>query len=290
MNIFTLENPRLRARIADSGACLLSLEDADRGGHLLRPWAENPAWHPGESAMFPMLPFANRIAGNRFTVGDRRCSLPPQPFGDPFYLHGNGWLTRWQVVKQTAHALTLGCAPEELAGYRYAAQIAWTLADNRFETTLTLTHLGEESMPYGAGLHPFFLLTPEDRVQFSATGMWSEEENHLPGAWREAIPADRDFSRPRAAPGVWINNCYSGWSGAAAISNRFRRIEIKSDTPWLMVYQNGKDDFICLEPQTHPVNAHHLPGRPGLRMLRKGESLALKMTLRVADPRPEAGD
>ena len=54
---------------------------------------------------------------------------------------------------------------------------------------------------------------------------------------------------------------------------------MRSTAPLLMVYQNDKADFICLEPQTHQVNAHNLPGRPGLRMLSEGESLLLTMEI-----------
>lgn len=28
--------------------------------------------------------------------------------------------------------------------------------------------------------------------------------------------------------------------------------------------------FFCFEPVSHPINAHHLPGRPGLRLLNRG--------------------
>ncbi len=37
--------------------------------------------------------------------------------------------------------------------------------------------------------------------------------------------------------------------------------------------------FVCLEPQSHAVNAHHLAGHPGLRLLGRGDRMSLGMTL-----------
>jgi aldose 1-epimerase len=35
--------------------------------------------------------------------------------------------------------------------------------------------------------------------------------------------------------------------------------------------------FFCIEPVSHPVNAHHLPGRPGLRLLEQGQSQSAEL-------------
>lgn len=37
--------------------------------------------------------------------------------------------------------------------------------------------------------------------------------------------------------------------------------------------------FVCLEPQSHAANAHHLAGHPGLRLLGRGDRMSLGMTL-----------
>lgn len=37
--------------------------------------------------------------------------------------------------------------------------------------------------------------------------------------------------------------------------------------------------FFCFEPVSHPVNAHHLPGRPGLHLLHPGQTCQLTVTL-----------
>lgn len=38
-------------------------------------------------------------------------------------------------------------------------------------------------------------------------------------------------------------------------------------------------NFFCFEPATHPVNAHHLPTRPGLQLLAHRQSCQLHLRL-----------
>ena len=48
----------------------------------------------------------------------------------------------------------------------------------------------------------------------------------------------------------------------------------------LLLYRPPDQAFFCLEPVTHPIDAFHLPDRPGLRVLRTGESLAMQVQWR----------
>lgn len=281
MRTFTIENPCLRARITDNGACLLSLEEVRHACHVLRPWNENNVWHPGEAALFPMLPFANRIANNTFSIKDHEYTLPDSPYNDPYYLHGNGWLLKWDVQHLSEDSITLRTYSDQLCSFEYVAEIKYILINDCIHAEVTVVHLGNDPMPYGLGFHPYFLTSPEDTIQFSSNGYWSEGHDHLADRWHETIPAQLDFSSPSSPSGLWINNCYSGWNGVARITNRQRSIVMRSNTPWLMVYQHYRNGFTCLEPQSHQVNAHNMPARPGLRMLRTGDKINLKMTIQV---------
>ena len=46
-----------------------------------------------------------------------------------------------------------------------------------------------------------------------------------------------------------------------------------------ILYSPGRAaPFFCLEPVSHPVDAFHLPGAPGLRVLQPGERFAVACT------------
>ncbi|CAN5706558.1 hypothetical protein BH11PSE6_BH11PSE6_00450 [soil metagenome] len=69
-----------------------------QGTDILRPTADSTT-DPLQSACFPLVPYANRIAGGRFSFGGRDIRLPLN-FGDhPNTLHGFGWQRPWDVVE-----------------------------------------------------------------------------------------------------------------------------------------------------------------------------------------------
>jgi galactose mutarotase-like enzyme len=49
---------------------------------------------------------------------------------------------------------------------------------------------------------------------------------------------------------------------------------------YFLLYRPPDQAFFCLEPVTHPIDCFHLPDRPGLRVLRTGESLAMQVQWR----------
>lgn len=54
-----------------------------------------------------------------------------------------------------------------------------------------------------------------------------------------------------------------------------------SQAQWLILFRMCGQSFLCLEPQSHPVNAHRMPGQPGLVLLQQGEETSLSMTIAV---------
>jgi len=253
------------------------LTDRRSGDEILRPTPVATA--NGDCALFPMLPLANRVAGNAFNWQGKVCRLPASQADERFFLHGDGWLLPWRQLEKTANYVTLVLESRVEGLYHYRALLTYGLWDNVFSAMLQLTHLAETPYPYGLGFHPFFARQQDTRIQFDCEGYWPERQHHLPGKWQSTLPAELDFQTAQIPQG-WINNAFSGWSGQAQLwmPATGRRITLLSHTPYLMVYQpESHADFICLEPQTHPVNAHNHPQLPGLRVLGPGESVTLEM-------------
>lgn len=272
-NTLVLQNAHLRLSVDPQGGGLRELVSLTHIAPVL--------WDKGESALFPMLPLANRVAGNRFSFHGREIALPRSPVDDEFFLHGNGWLERWCVesVSDTECLLTLRSLHP--CGFDYLAGLRYRLCENVLRAELTLTHLGQNPMLYGLGFHPWFVFEEESRVQFSASGYWPEGEQHLPLAWQGEIPPAIDFSEAKHGEDGWLNVGYSGWNGAAKIESDVMTVTLSSQTPWLMLFRMSGESFLCLEPQSHPVNAHNQAGQPGLVALCRGDSTRLAMEIAV---------
>jgi galactose mutarotase-like enzyme len=95
------------------------------------------------------------------------------------------------------------------------------------------------------------------------------------------LPGYADFSHAQYGEDRWLNVGYSGWSGRARVSSDVMDITILSQTPWLMLFRMQGEPFLCLEPQSHPVNAHNMDGQPGLRVLGAGDTLNFSLKIDV---------
>ena len=276
MELLLLENAHLRMRVNPQGGGLQDLFSLSCGKAVL--------WDGGDSALFPMLPLANRVAGNRFSFKTRDIVLPQSPVDERFFLHGDGWQSRWEVASFTSTECLLTLRSQHRCGFNYRAELRYHLIGNVMRAELKLTHLGQEPMLYGLGFHPWFCFDAHSRLKFSACGYWPEGEHHLPLVWQGDIPREDDFSTPQHSGDRWLNVCYSGWNGVATIESDVMNVTISAQTPWLMLFRMSGKSFLCLEPQSHPVNAHHLAGQPGLVALGKGESSHFTLDITVESP------
>ncbi len=278
METLALENAHLRMRISPQGAAVLSLDSLKYQQPVLRA-GDGKA--PGDCGLFPMLPLANRVEGNRFLLHGREIQLPESPVDKQFFLHGDGWLTLWEVAEHGDESCVLRLRKRHACGFDYQAEVVYQLSENALHVSLAVEHKGDEPMLYGGGVHPFFHFTPQSRARFSASGFWPEGESHLPEAWSDILPAEADFRTATYGTDGWLNSGYSGWSGRAVIEHEAMSVTLLAQTNWLMLFRMAGEPFLCLEPQSHPVNAHNLPGQPGLMLLSQGETWRFSTSILV---------
>ena len=140
-------------------------------------------------------------------------------------------------------------------------------------------------MPYGLGLHPYFPRTAATRLAFAAGGVWESAPDRIPTRLVEPVPAALEFRRGRALPGdTVVDHCYVGWGGLARIEwpEHGLALALRARTRYLHVFCPPDLPFLCVEPVTHPVDAFHLEGRPGLAVLEAGRTLELSVALEVS--------
>ncbi|MBV8041727.1 aldose 1-epimerase [Pluralibacter sp.] len=287
MTLFTLTKGALR------------LEVSDRGGVIEGFWRqETPLLRSGkkngvatDSSCFPLVPFGNRVSGNRFAWQGKEYHFVPNVTWDEHYLHGDGWLGEWCCESQTDDTLRLEYR-QRTGVYRYRVAQVFQLATDRLTMTLSVVNEGAEALPFGLGWHPFFPLAPQTTVQAKANGYWLEREQWLAGAFSEQLPGELDFNLPSPLPRHWLNNGFSGWDGVAQISQPQAGYQLFMETEpsapcYFMfvsdpVFNPGYAfDFFCLEPMSHAPDDHHRPHGGDLVELTPGESMSLRMVLRV---------
>lgn len=286
MSVLSITCGSLSAKLSTKGGCLLRFDLNDVP--LLRPARDDAS--VVDSACYPMVPFGNRIRGNRFTFCEQQFELTPNTTWDPHYVHGEGWQSDWTLASASEQRVVLKHNyPGTSLPYVYEAEQEFVISDRGLQLSLSVTNHGQKCMPFGIGWHPYFPLTRETLLQTVTEQMWSEDEGWLPGV-PGPVPEDLNFTHPCPIPKRWVNNGFSGWSGRACITWPELRVALDVtvspvfNTMFLFVSDTSFDpsyrrDYFALEPMSHLANGHNMPDLGGLTILSPGESLSGSMVL-----------
>ena len=251
---------------------------------VLRPWSGNERDGPFALACNLLVPFSNRISQGGFSFEGRPHSVAPNLAGEPYPIHGDGFQRIWAVGPVNDDRAELHLTDGGIGPFRYAARVSYHLQPRKLDIRLAVTNLAETALPFGLGLHPWFPRCTETRLRFTARGFWPETADHLPatlmpvalsdgGPWSEWAPLPPDL----------INSGFSGWDGVAHIDQGSAGVPVHLTARGLgtaLLYSpSSAAGFFCFEPVSHPVDAHNLPGQPGLVRLALGETMTASMTL-----------
>jgi aldose 1-epimerase len=239
-----------------------------------------------DAASFPLVPFANRIRGGRFTFRGREIRLAPNMAGDPSPLHGQGWLNAW-IVERSDERRAVSSFRHEAGEWPwdYEARQEYELDEHGILIRLTCRNLSPEPMPCGLGQHPYFNCDSATRLDTSVTHAWTIDEQVLPV---EKVPAEGRFDlRNRQICGQDLDHGFGGWPGIATIYDvnlTSGQIEIRSpDARFFQVYSPPQGGFFAAEPVGHANAALNEPEESwselGIRILETGEAMSFEMRI-----------
>jgi aldose 1-epimerase len=279
------------------------------GGVAAWQWLEGAAggpvdlWRPWDGASddrytfasFAMLPWSNRISGGGFEHDGRLHAVRRNRIGEPYPIHGDGWLQPWRLAEVDASRAVLRLNAYRFQGnpYVYDAEQTFCLVEGGLDQRLRVTHRGDAPLPYGLGLHPWFPRTPHTRLTANVSGVWLGRDDRLPTQHTTQVPPDWDLRPGASMHGTLVDNAYTGWDGLARIEWPEHALALQMqtlplDTPsgplapaYCLLYRPETGDAFCFEPVTHPIDAFHLDGRPGLLTLAPGQTLELSVHWRV---------
>lgn len=260
---------------------------------LWRPW-DGKSDDLYRTASFAMVPWSNRISGGGFTHAGQFHAMRPNRTGEPYPIHGDGWLQAWQLSQPAADTLVMTLVSHGFGGnpYDYEAVQTFRLVNGGLDQQLRVRHLGATPLPYGLGVHPWFPRTAQTRITAPVQGLWLCGDDPLPLAHTTDFPAGWDLNKGAPANGPLIDNGYTGWGGKARIAWPELGLQVTAGMPdferdggaaqhFCLVYRPPQGPAFCFEPITQPIDAFHLPGRPGLRVLGRGEAFSLTVQWRI---------
>lgn len=236
---------------------------------------------------FPLLPFANRIGGARFTWRGRDYALA-RNFGDsPHAIHGLGWQSAWAVTHVAPNAATLALHHDATGTsarnwpFAFEAVQEFTLDRDGLAVTLRLINRCATQAPAGLGWHPYFPRDPAPTLRFRADGVWRNDAAMLP-VTHGPVPAEWDHTEGRPAGAAVLDNCFTGWDGVATIDGPGFSLGIQADATLrhLQVYTPPGERFFCVEPVSHMPDALNRPDQ-SMHVLAPGETLTAGVRFRL---------
>jgi aldose 1-epimerase len=256
------------------------------------------AWDQGSLDMyslasFAMVPWSNRISGGGFEQDGRFHAMRPNRLGEPYPIHGDGWLQSWTLAQPRDDTLVMTLESNCFDGnpHRYFAEQTFRLIEGGLNQTVRVRHLGDTPLLYGLGVHPWFSRTQQTGIHAVVDGVWLSGSDPLPTEHTHTFPATWNLNKGAPANGSLIDNGFTGWNGKARIEWPERNLQLTLAMPnferdggaaahWCLVYRPPRGPAFCFEPITHPIDSFHLAGRPGLRPLSNGDVLSLDMEWR----------
>lgn len=282
--ILTLESDTQRVQLAPEMGGSVTAWDWKAGDQFLplfRPW-DGASGDRYTLACFPLVPWSNRITGGGFEFEGTFHQIHANRTEEHYPIHGTGWLQPWQVAKRDSGWVKLALESRGFDGtpYHYRSTETFLLLPDGLQVDLTVTNLGRTTLPFGLGLHPYFVRNKDTRLKFKSEGVWIPGEDLIPTEHATSFPPSWDYNNYAPLEGPMIDACYTGWNGKAVVDYPDRRLSVTMVMPdcngYTLFYRPSDRDFFCIEPITHPIDAFHMPEQPGLACLTHGDSFALR--------------
>ena len=272
-----------------AGALRLALRP-DLGGSVAGLWhGDTPLLRSTEpaklgsahaAAMFPLLPYSNRLGYRRFRWRGQDYTTRANVDDSPHSLHGIGWQRPWRLVSSSVLevVLELTHAADEDWPFAFTARQYFGLGADAFTARLQLTNDADREQPAGLGFHPYFVKRLRSRLHVELSDRWDADATLLPTRRVAQHGIDSDLSH------LDFDNCFEGWRGPARIRDERFSLQLSSPLPYLVVYTPADRDYFCVEPVSHVSNAVHMadPLAHGLVALAPGATLEASMTLSVS--------
>lgn len=287
MKIIQLQDQYTKLNIApELGGAITRWQRLQDGFDLLRPLMLDHVTSnvtARQSAAFALIPWSNRISNGGTNTPDGWFELPANTPDSSFAMHGSTWQATWQVLEHDQNYALLICESHAPVHIQVEQQIR--LHEGCLTFDFKLTHLDEKPFLHGYGWHPFFYRNAHTRLTTQTSQMWHRDAQGL-SSHEIDLPNDLNFHHSKVLPDRLVDHAFSGWQGQCKIQqpDLGYELELRScDTDFLIMYLPQQQSFFCLEPVSHPINAHHLPQQPGLKYLRQYEQLIWQVNLKYYD-------
>ncbi|MFC5600804.1 aldose epimerase family protein [Deinococcus cellulosilyticus] len=276
MDLHTIENGQLRLQVHERlGASIAALQYRIGG-----------TWHPimrevSDDALkgnissplssYSLVPFSNRIPEGKFTFKGKQHQLMTNT-KEHTTIHGDVRNRPHRLQEATLTRLVFGFDSREhtdLEAFNYpfplTLKTTFELTGNTLIQTLEITNVGDEEMPIGFGIHPYFVRSfagsGDAVLQFEVDGVYRTDSTNIPKEGKQPLPADLDFSGGAALGDRKFDTVFGGFAGNLKVSypGTPYNLTLQADPVFQhLILFTAPDGTMALEPVTNCTNAFNL--------------------------------
>lgn len=214
------------------------------------------------NSFFSLIPFSGRIANALLKFKSKTYNLKKNFKGESSALHGDGWQNSWVVKNLEKNCVIMKLIVKNKNWpFKYSGYQIIKINNNELKISLEIKNLDIESMPCGLGFHPWFDMTANASLQMNAKKFWIVGKDNLFKKISN-LSKNIDFSRGKKLINTNLANGFSEWNGFAKIvwpeKKLSLNIESSKNLKHLIIYTPNKENFFCIEPVSHSVDAFNL--------------------------------
>ncbi|UCF97527.1 MAG: aldose 1-epimerase [Spirochaetaceae bacterium] len=251
-----------------------------------------------------LYPTPNRVRDGVFRWRGR--SYRQTKAGSLIVEHGLVHSERWERSEPIAEAESAalqtwiefreGAPVFEAFPFPHRLTLEFRLSPRGVAVTYTIENRGNEEIPFGFGLHPYFVKLSGDELTFvtiPADSVMDATPELLPtGKLIDVKGTIYDLHTPTAIGVLDLDHVFTGIRPGAHARIEYRdlgiavNLEATEDFSHAVLYSPRGEDFFCLENQTCSTDAHNLFDRgfareSGLKTVRPGETHQGRVTYSI---------
>jgi aldose 1-epimerase len=269
-------DPRLRMEARVVSACGSNLCRLSIGGLHVIDFEPEVLLSHGFTGTPVLYPTPNRVRNGAFiwkgaTFRQVKSGKPvlehglahdePWSRGEPAAEEGCARVETWLLFQEGSRLFEAFPFPHRLG-------LEFRLTHRGLTVTCTIRNTGDREIPFGFGLHPYFMkLSGEDQtfISLPARSVMEATADLLPtGKLDDVEGTAYDLRQPRAVGSLDLDHVYTAILPGEQAGIQYRTLglevslEASPDFTHLVVYTPRGEKFFCIENQTCSTDAHNL--------------------------------
>jgi aldose 1-epimerase len=245
-----------------------------------------------------LFPFPNRIRDGAFEFRGTNYKVDPPRHG---FVRDKSWKVSSSGASEQEGAWITSTIdatdyPDQILAqfpFPFHLEVTYRLFDSALTMEITFENTGNNDMPTGFGIHPYFRKPQQGTIQVPAQKRW-ELVDSLPNGSIVDVEGNYDLREPKSLDGLELDDIFTGVVSTAEdiVQCKLNDDELQTQTivefdaaqfPNIVVYTPpAPRRAICIEPNTCPTDGFNLQSRgidSNIIILRPGEKKVFKISI-----------